>query len=255
MNRFDSPVCQPFFHQGGDNGILLIHGFTGCAAHMRKLADGLAERGYTVRTINLPGHASTEEEMGRADWQIWLQACKQAALEMMGQLQTFTVGGLSMGGVLSLLVAQHMKVDGCVTISAPMGSKNKFLPLAGLAAPLLPRVSWRNPPERLEQLDQNYDFGYDGFPTAKGADLYKLICLARQNLFNVQCPLLCVQSDGDQAVDPGSADRILQGVGSEWKQKLWLHGVPHVCTISRELPAIVDAVEGLMLEAQKQKER
>ena len=126
MNRFDSPVCQPFFHQGGDNGILLIHGFTGCAAHMRKLADGLAERGYTVRTINLPGHASTEEEMGRADWQIWLQACKQAALEMMGQLQTFTVGGLSMGGVLSLLVAQQMKVDGCVTISAPMGSKNKF---------------------------------------------------------------------------------------------------------------------------------
>ena len=68
---------------------------------MRPLADELARRGRTVRTINLPGHAQTEEDMGRADWQSWLQAVKQACLEMMGELRVFTVCGLSMGGVLA----------------------------------------------------------------------------------------------------------------------------------------------------------
>lgn len=54
---FDREECRPFYHRGGDNGILLVHGFTGSAAHMRPLADELARRGRTVRTINLPGHA------------------------------------------------------------------------------------------------------------------------------------------------------------------------------------------------------
>ena len=60
---FDRPVCQPVDVQGDGNGILLMHGFTGSPAHMRMLADDLAERGYTVRSICLPGHASTEDEM------------------------------------------------------------------------------------------------------------------------------------------------------------------------------------------------
>ena len=47
---------------------------------------------------------------------------------------------------------------------------------------------------------QAYDFGYTGFPTAKGADLNRLIRLARQNLFNITCPILCVQSDADETI-------------------------------------------------------
>lgn len=245
-NYFDREVCKPFYHRGGDNGILLVHGFTGSAAHMRKLADALAQRGYTVRTINLPGHAATEEDMGRQTWQTWLQACKEASLEMMGEVKTFTIGGLSMGGVLSLLVAEQMKVNGCVPISAPMGVMNKMLPLAGLAAPFVKRIPWGEQPDRSRQLDPAYDFGYTGFPTAKGSDLFKLIKLAKRNLFNINCPILCVQSDGDDTITPSSADEILAGVSSDHKEKLWLHGVPHVCTISRELPAIVDAVDALM---------
>lgn len=254
QKHFDREVCRPFYHKGGDNGIVLIHGFTGSAAHMRKLADGLARRGYTVRTINLPGHALTEADMAKADWQQWLQAAKEAVLDMMNKVRVVTVGGLSMGGVLSLLVAEQMKVDGCVAISAPMGAQNRLLPLSGLVSPLMPRISWRVHPQRQTLLDQNYDFGYSGFPTAKGSDLNHLIKLARRNLFNITCPILCVQSDSDESVRPNSADTILQGVGSEVRQKLWLHGVPHVCTISSELPAIVDAVEKLMQCAAREKE-
>ena len=82
----------------------------------------------------------------------------------------------------------------------------------------------------------------------------RLIRLARQNLFNITCPILCVQSDADETIWEGSADCILEGVGSEIRQKLWLHGMPHVCTLSKELPAIVDAVDAFMDRVEAEKE-
>lgn len=254
VNSFDRDVCKPFYHKGNDCGILLVHGFTGSASHMRILADGLAERGYTVRTINLPGHASTEAEMAKADWQQWLQAVKKAALDMMNETDITAVGGLSMGGVLALLAAEQMKIDACIPISAPVAAKNRLLPLAGVLSPLIPRISWRTPDERAKALNPEYDFGYSGFPTAKGADLYKLMRLARQNLFNINCPILCVQSDADETIWEGSADAILEGVSSEVRQKLWLKGVPHVCTISREAPAIIEAIDGLMKRVMEERD-
>lgn len=249
---FDREVCRPFYHRGGRNGVLLIHGFTGTCAHMRPLAEELARRGYTVRTINLPGHAATEADMAKADWQQWLQAAKQASLEMMDELDCFTVSGLSMGGVLALLVAEQMKVHACVPISAPTAVRNRLLPLAGLCAPLLPRIAWAPATERHKHIDPAYDFGYSGFPTAKGADLNRLIRMARKNLFNINCPILCVQSDGDETIWEGSADEILSSVSSEVRRKLWLNGMPHVCIPTPALPAIADAMDELMQEAAKQ---
>ena len=243
---FDSDVCRPFFHKGGEDGILLMHGFTGSAAHMRKLADGLAAKGYTVMSINLPGHATSEEDMTKCTWKDWLEAAKQGVLELKKHAKRVTVCGLSMGGVLSLLVAEQMEVDGCIPISAPMDVKNRLLPLAGIAAPLVPRIPWGKGGEYHKGLDKAYDFGYSGFPTAKGADLHKLIRLARKNLFSVVCPILCVQSEHDETIWAGSADCILANVSSDTRQKLWLSGVPHVCTISPEAPAIVEGIHRLL---------
>ncbi len=250
---FNREVCQPYRHDGSKNGILLVHGFTGSAAHMRKLAEALASRGHSVRTINLPGHATTEDDMAKCTWQGWLYAVKQAAMDMMNEMDTFTICGLSMGGVLALLVAEQMKVDACVPISAPMAVNNRLLPLAKFAAPLMPRIAWGPPTERHAALDSAYDFGYTGFPTAKGADLNQLIKLARRNLFNITCPVLCVQSDADETIWAGSADAILEGVSSGIRQKLWLTEVPHVCTISRELPSIAEAIDKLMVRVDLEK--
>ena len=42
-------------------------------------------------------------------------------------------------------------------------------------------------------------------------------------------------------------------MNSEIRQKLWLRDVPHVCTISKELPSIEEAIDGLMQRAEKEK--
>ena len=117
---------------------------------------------------------------------------------------------------------------------------------ARLIAVVKPRLSWAPAEERHRMLDQRFDFGYSGFPTRKAADLNRLITIARKRLSQVRCPLLVVQSTGDQVVWQGSADCILNGVSSAEKQKLLLENVPHVCTISTELPTIVDVMDRWM---------
>jgi carboxylesterase len=244
---FDSDVCRPFFHPGGEKGIVLIHGFTGSVAHMRPLGDALHRRGYTAMGINLPGHATTEADMAAIGSREWMQAALDAAAHMRLHCRTVAVCGLSMGAVLSLLAASQNKADACVSISAPMPQSSKMLPLTGFLWFLSPRVAWHVADDHREKLlDQRYDIGYSGFPSRKGADLHRLIQTAMKSLPDITCPTLVVQSTADPSVAQTSADTIFNGIRSERKRKLILHGVPHVCTISKELPAIADAVDELM---------
>lgn len=250
--HFDRDICKPFLLEGSGTGVLLIHGFTGSVSHMRPLGEALHGRGYTVMGINLPGHATREEDMAKTRWQDWLQASKQATLALKERCHTVAVCGLSMGGLLALLIAEQMRVQGCIPISTPMAVRNRLLALAGVLHPFHPRVAWASQDARHQGLNADYDYGYSGFPTRSGADLRHLIRLARQNLFAVNCPLLVIQSEADQTISSGSADLILQSVSSHRKQKLWLKDVPHVCTLSKELPAMVDAMDDFLRGLEKE---
>ena len=247
---FTAPECQPFFFEGDKHGVLLIHGFTGSAGHMRLIGEGLSAQGFTVKGINLPGHATSMEDMGRTDWQDWLGAARGAVAELREQCDRVSVAGLSMGGVLTLLLAEEMALTACAPISAPMAVQNKLMPLAKLAAPFMPMTWWGGDPERPSQLDDRYDYGYPGFPTKCAASLSKLIKMARGNLHAVTCPILAVQSHADETISADSADVIMAGVSSKVKGTLWLEEVPHVCTISPEHPRISQAVGELLRKAE-----
>lgn len=119
-------------------------------------------------------------------------ATQHAADELRQVCKTVAVAGLSMGGLLALLLAEEGKADACVTLSTPMATQNKLLTLAGVLALVQPRISWAPPEERHKLLDSAFDYGYSGFPTRKAADLNRLIHMARGGLRKVRCPSLSV---------------------------------------------------------------
>lgn len=243
---FHGEECKPFLHHGGDTGVVLLHGFTGSVAHMRPLGDALHQRGYTAMGINLPGHATIESDMARCGRREWLQAALDAVAFLRLQCGKVAVCGLSMGAVLSMIVSEKQKADACISISAPLPPQNRLLPLSGVMGYLMPRVAWKEDENRKNQLDIRYDKGYSGFPMRNGADLYSLAKQAQKDLQFITCPMLVIQSLDDHAVSPSSADTIVNGISSRRKEKLILQGVPHVCTISKELPAITDAIDSLL---------
>lgn len=248
---FSMPQCQPFLLEGGQHGVLLIHGFTGSAAHMRLLGEELHARGFTVKGINLPGHATTMENMAGYRWDDWLSAAKEAFLELKERCKYVSVAGLSMGGVLALLLAEQMEVTAVAPISAPMAVQNKLLCLAGPASMLIKTIMWRDDSHRAKLMNMDYHYGYAGFPTRSGADLNRLMRMARRNLHAVTCPLLAVQSHADETISADSAEVIIQGVSSEKKGVLWLEMVPHVCTISPEYKRIAEAIAQVFTEAEE----
>lgn len=250
VRDFSDAICQPFRWEGDRHGVLLLHGFTGSAAHMRLLGEGLREHGFTVEAINLPGHAMTMDDMGKTGWQDWLDAAKEAFLRMKERCEHVSVAGLSMGGCLALLIAETLQPTAIAAISAPMAVQNPLLPFAGIAAPFVKRIVWRSREGSPYTVDDRYDYGYPGFPTRCGSDLNRLIRMARRDLHAVQCPVLVVQSRHDETISQDSADIILNGVSSPDAGVLWLEGVPHVCTISKEHRRIADAAAKVFRDAE-----
>ena len=227
--------ARPFFLEGGENAVLLTHGFTGSPGHMRPLGDYLNAEGFTVQGLLLPGHGTSLADMRKTSWQDWLQAEMEAVRELKEEYRTVTVAGLSMGGCLSLIAAEQTQVDACVTISAPMKTLQRFTWAAPVAALFMPEIMWKNGAVNdKRRLYPEYNVGYAGMPTARVYDLNRLMKQARKNLYSVNCPLLSVQSHGDETISPDSAQIIQDESGTAVKEMLWLEEVPHVCTISRE---------------------
>ena len=247
---FSSPHAQPFDFPEGDHGILLIHGFTGTPSQMRLVGEGLHEKGFAVRGILLPGHGETPEALKSVTWKDWLMAAEQAAREMRERYARFTVAGLSMGGCLALMLAARMEVDACVSISAPMRTVNPFRGLAALASPVMPMVNKRLDGPRNELIHE-YDFGYNSFPTVSVSQLNEIMRRAKKELRCVRCPLLVIQSHGDQTVTADSPSIILNGAGSRVKAQLWLEKAPHACTISDEYPKIVNGMAEFLKKWEK----
>jgi carboxylesterase len=95
------------FYEGGRNGILLIHGLSGTPVELRYIASGLARQGYTVSCPELAGHCRTLEELRRTSWQDWYGGVDMELRKLAECCERIIVGGLSMGAVLSLLLASR----------------------------------------------------------------------------------------------------------------------------------------------------
>lgn len=243
---FSDAVCQPFLlegekRNGKTHGVLLMHGFTGSIAHMRLLGEKLQRRGFTVMGINLPGHATNMDDMASKNWMDWLEAAKNAFLSLKERCDYVSVAGLSMGGCLTLLLAEQMQPAAIAPVSAPMGTQAPLW-AAKLAAPFMPTFWWKSRDGKPIPLINEYDYGYPGFRSSCARHLDKLIRLSRRDLHAVTCPILVVQSHGDTTIIKDSADIILRGVSSERKGVLWLEDAPHVCTISKDAGVIAEAL-------------
>src|SRR2546423_256151 len=100
--------AEPFGHPGSaETGFLLCHGFTGTPASMRAWGAHLAGAGFTVRCPLLPGHGTRWQDLNRTTWEDWYGAVREALLALLATCRTVFVGGLSMGGTLTLRLAEE----------------------------------------------------------------------------------------------------------------------------------------------------
>src|SRR5262245_62625786 len=92
---------------GGRVGVLLIHGLGGTPVELRFIAQNLARAGHTVYCCQLAGHCGTPEELRRSTWREWYASVEAAHDRLAESCDVILAGGLSMGGILALHLAQN----------------------------------------------------------------------------------------------------------------------------------------------------
>ena len=237
-----NPLCRPFDFPGSSHhGILLVHGFTATPGTMRPLGEALAARGFRVKGILLPGHGATAGEMERCRWQDWLAAAQTGFDQLAQECEMVSAVGLSMGGALTLLLAQTRPVHRAAVLCAALKVRNRASRFARAVWPVM--RYYREPPRGFgDRFLSAYNACYDATPVRSVAELNALMKRTRRGLKAVRCPLLVVRAGQDETVLPDSAALIMDYTSSCKKRLLTLPNSPHVCTLGPERERLFDEV-------------
>lgn len=235
------PGAAPFSYDGaGEVGVLLVHGFTGTPASLRTWGEHLAARGYTVHCPRLPGHGTTWQEMNRTTWRQWYGCINAAAKTLRQKVDTLVVCGLSMGGTLTLRLAEELgdELDGIVLVNPSVMTKRldaKFLPVAKFVLPYRKSIGSDIAKAGVRELT------YDRVPVRAAASLAELWKLVRADLPKVSQPLLMLRSTVDHVVEPENALLVLSGVSSTDVTDVVLENSYHVATMDNDAELLFDA--------------
>jgi carboxylesterase len=235
--------AEPFAHEGSDDiGVLLCHGFTSTPQTMRGWAEHLAEAGHTVRCPLLPGHGTRWQELNRTTWRDWYGAVEQALDELRDRCRSVFVFGLSMGGTLTLRLAeQHPDIAGIVLVNPSvmtLRKEAKLLPVLSRVVPSLAAIAGDIAKPEVVEL------AYPRLPLRGMASLQQLWSVVRADLGSVRQPLLLLRSAVDHVVEPENSAIVLNEVGSQDVTEVVLDDSYHVATLDHDAPRIFsDSVE------------
>lgn len=236
------PLAAPFHLDApAPDAVLLLHGWTGSPAHLRPLGTELNEAGYEVVAPVLAGHGTRVEDMVGTGWRDWVASAALPAAEILAAGKRLHLVGLSMGGIISLLLAPGFAASSVTTINAPQrvwDRRNRFAWLVRGTHIIRPGNPLVPAPPDLVRYQQQYA----EVPIGTVADLMDLIKAAEVNLGRVTCPALVIQSRTDETVQPISGRLVYDGLGSSLKLMVWLEHSRHVATLDRERDVIGDAV-------------
>jgi len=224
---------SPFLLEGGDIGVVLIHGMTGSAAEMRPIGEYLNARGVTVLAPLLPGHGTQVEDLNKVRWTDWTAAAEAALDELQGRCARVFVGGLSMGGLVTLyLASRHPELAGIVTYAAALEVTDWRRHFAPAIKRVMKTISkheehWADP-SREELL-----WCYDVWPVGGALETFKLQDEVKASLPQIHCPALITFSLADPTVGPRAAQMIMDGIASKDKEALTLEECGHVMVLDQ----------------------
>jgi carboxylesterase len=243
--------------EDAEKACLIIHGFTGIAGEVRGLGESLAVQGIRTLGIALAGHGGDPEDLASSTRKDWIASTEAGLAELAHHKEVF-VAGLSMGGVLALMLAAHHpeRVAGVIAMSTPTRIARSWM--VGMARPF---IKWfypyrpfdlRNP--RIQKIYLNslnwhaenpsIDFSNPQvvaeikqirLSIAALHELAQLLATCRATLKQVQCPLLIIQSKRDKTVNPACANELMQmSVNARPRTLRWLEESDHVITLGPE---------------------
>lgn len=197
--------------------------------------------GYPVYAPLLPGHGTSPEALSQVSAQQLLEASRES-LKKLSNCSKCVLIGLSMGGLISGLLAEQEEVDGLVLMGTPVymvDRKIYFSPILKYFKPFIKKNERYN----------DYPLAstsYDWIPTHGVTQMLKLKCDFIASLNSIYVPTLILQGMQDERVKKESADYIYQGLAADDKSQLMLENSKHIITLDKERHRVFKAVEDFL---------
>jgi len=251
------------FELPGTNGeaILLIHGMTGTPHEMRFLANYLNRQGYAIYCPRLANHGAPLHILQMSKWQDFYHTVRESYLKIRGQYKKIYAGGLSMGALLALVLADEFKNEiagvSCLSPTLFYDGWNSpwyrcLLPLA-YNTPLKyffyfkeePPYGIKNEAVRrrihefyskadLNNMESVQQYGYPFFPLTLLYQLQKLVKHLNSRLHGISTPIQLIQAQHDDMSSVRNSQFIYNRVKSNRKELVLLHNSYHIITADQE---------------------
>lgn len=254
--------------------VFLLHGLTGSPSELAYVAHRLhADAGLQVWCPRLANHGAAINVLAATPWQLLLDGARSDFLVARAAARDagvpLVVGGLSLGAVLSLMVAAEFPKDvaGVMCLAPTLFYDGWNVPWLHRLIPLIDYTPLKyfaffreeSPyglkDEKLrervgrvyrnESLHEGVDCGQHGyahFPIRLFCESRHLIARCRQILRKVVSPLLLVQAVEDDATSPRNSQHIYDNVSSEQKELLSLEDSFHMVTADLERDRVAEAM-------------
>ncbi len=231
------PTAEPFLLTGeiSKPACLLVHGFTGTPKEMRWLGEFLNDHGYTCLGVRLTGHATDPQDMIRSNWTDWTASVEDGYHLLRGLNDRIILVGLSMGGVLSLLMATRLDVIGVVAMSTPYklpdDPRLRHVDLIARTIPFMSKGDKMPGDGWFDKEAWKDHVSYPQNPVRSIGQLNSLLAEMRAALPQLQVPVLLIHSKDDDYVLPPNLELIFNDlVNTPDKEKIYITGSGHVMT-------------------------
>ena len=231
--------AQAWSNAGDEVGVLVLHGFTGSPKSVIPWGQSLSRNGWTIQVPLLPGHGTRWQDMNKTTWEDWYGEAERAFDELSATCSTVFVMGLSMGGSLTLRLAQQRgsKVAGIVLVNPAVHSErpDRFL------LPALQAIVGSFPGVSNDIAKPGQDEGaYDRLPLKAAYSLTKLWSAVKRDIGKVTQPMLVFRSAQDHVVEPSNSAWILANASSADITEVVLLDSFHVATLDHDAEEIFD---------------
>lgn len=221
--------AEPFFiYPSTDVGVLLLHGFTSTPAQFLELGEYLAGKGITVYAPLIAGHGTKPDDLGKTTAKDWVDSCQVAYEELKSKVKNVFIVGNSFGGNIAfqLTLDNPDEIRGVISMGTPVWVRaHRFLKYRSFTYGYL-RKYWRKPRTFYKSglshlLDE---ITYPKIPLPACRQFFSFIHKTFKNMPKIKVPTLVIQAEIDPIVNPKSALRIHECLGSKDKKICWVGG-------------------------------
>lgn len=217
-------------------GIILVHGWTANPNQVNELSKMLNEVGYWVFNPLLPGHGTRPENLEKMKWQVWLDDLIKTIdfVKKDYRLEQVFVGGVSLGGNLSLLASLERKVDGVILMATPIHLKNHISTwVASNFVVFFKKYLHKNYLKNTKSVvPLNHSYRY--FPLRSAGESLKAMKKSASKLKKVTAPVLILQTNSDYLVAKYSPWVIYNRINSKIKKLQWIQSRYESHTLTKE---------------------